>query len=74
MSQTSNIDGVRLQKLIDTTSTANVIYICKAEFGTATSAAEWYIEEINTSDPITIKSASNAFDQIADDRTSLTYT
>lgn len=65
----------RYQTLIDTTTTASAIYICKAERGVATSAAQWYVEKIDTSGPITIKAASSrAFDQVADDRASLTYT
>jgi len=62
------------QTLIDTTTTADTIYICKAERGAATSAASWFIKAIDTSGPITIKAASSAYNQIADDRASLTYT
>ena len=62
------------QTLIDTTTTANTIYVCKTERGVATSAASWFIKAIDTSGPITIKAASAAYDQVADDRASLTYT
>jgi len=62
------------QTLIDTTTTADTIYICKAGRGVATSAASWFIKAIDLSGPITVKSASAAYDQVADDRASLTYT
>ena len=74
MSQTDILREPEYQTLIDTTTTADTIYICKSERGVATSAAEWYCKKIDTSGPITIKSASSrGFDQVADDRASLTY-
>ena len=66
--------ATREQKIIDETTTADTIYVCRAARGTATSAAKWFIEKIDISGPITIKAASAAYDQVADDRASLTYT
>lgn len=61
--------------VIDNTSTANVTYMCEAPVGSLTSAAVWRCQKIDSgSTPNTIKWAGTGdFDQIADNRTSLTY-
>ena len=74
MARTAAINPVDYQTLIDTTTTADTIYICKSDRGVATSAAAWKVRQIVTSGPITIKDASDDFDQVCDDRASLTYT
>ncbi len=62
--------------LLDETSTANITYVGKAAIGTATSTSVWQIKRLNeTSGDLEIGYAdSNSnFDNIWDDRTSLTY-
>ena len=60
-------------KMID--DVAPITYIGEAVRGTATSDAKWRIKRIDeTNDPdVTIKWASTDFDQIWDNRTTLTY-
>lgn len=58
--------------LIDDTSTADVIYIGKAQPGTATSAALWRIKKINDSS-VLFADSNDKFDNIWDNRVSLTY-
>jgi hypothetical protein len=60
---------------IDDTTTANTTYIGKATIGSATSSAVWQIAKLNTSSGLikTWADGSSSFDQIWDNRTSLTY-
>lgn len=54
----------------------NIYYLGKAPLGTATSAAEWWIRKIDTTtgEAVTTSADSNSnFDNVWDDRTSLTY-
>lgn len=58
----------------DTTTTANTIYLGSAVIGSATSAAVWQINKIDTSTGLQTWSDSNSdFDNIWDNRASLTY-
>ena len=65
---------VTLHTIVDTTTTAATIYIGKADHGVATSAAEWFIKKIVTTSGANITSVGTDFDQVWDDRASLTYT
>lgn len=61
---------------IDDTTTASVTYIGKAVIGSSPASAVWQIQKIDESvSPSTIKWAdgNNAFDNIFNNRTSLTY-
>ena len=60
--------------IVDTTTTAGTIYIGKAEHGIATSAAKWFIRKIVTASGADVTSVGTAYDQVWDDRASLTYT
>ncbi len=65
---------VTLHTILDTTTTANIIYIGKADHGVATSAGEWFIRKIVTANGADITSVGTGFDQVWDDRASLSYT
>jgi hypothetical protein len=60
---------------IDDTSTSNVTYIGKARVGTPTSDAYWQIKKIDNSSGVIITwcDGNLEFDNVWDDRTSLTY-
>lgn len=61
---------------IDDTSTASVTYIGKAVIGSSSASAVWQVQKIDeSSNPTTIKWAdgNDAFDNIFNNRTSLTY-
>lgn len=60
---------------LDDTTTADVVYVGFAQIGTATSAASWQIMNINNSSGIVITWADgdNNFDNVWDDRASLSY-
>jgi len=67
-------DQVALQ--VDPITTAGVIYLGTAPIGSVTSAAAWQIQAINVAGGtvgITWANGSNAFNQIYDNRASLTY-
>ncbi len=70
----AKIHRVTLHTIVDTTTTANTIYIGKAEHGIATSAAEWFIKRIVTTSGADIKAVGVDFDQVWDDRAVLVYT
>ena len=65
---------VHLHTIVDTTTTASTIYIGKAEHGVATSAPEWFVFKVVTTSGADITSVGLDFDQVWDDRASLTYT
>ncbi len=71
---TRTLREVDLHTIVDTTTTANTIYIGKADHGVATSAAEWFVRKIVTSDGANITSVGTDFDQVWDDRAGLVYT
>ena len=60
----------------DATTTADKLYIGRADTGAATSAALWRIIRYDVSGDLTtdgFASGSTEFDQVWDDRASLTY-
>ncbi len=61
--------------ILDDYTTANITYIGKATIGSATSAAVWQIEKLDetTGLIITWAGVTDLFNQIWDNRTSLTY-
>lgn len=61
--------------IADDVTTGGVVYVGYADPGTATSAASWRIKKIDTSNyPITTWADGNSnFDNVYDNRTSLTY-
>jgi hypothetical protein len=65
--------GTQLKKLIDEVGTTT--YICEAPIGTAESTAGWRIKRLSISGSITrIEYAGNGlFNQIANDRLTLSY-
>lgn len=67
-------DGA-LDSIVDSTTTAGYVYFCDAVVGTATSAAAWRISRINTSTGVTrfASGSQGLFNQVADNRASLTY-
>lgn len=54
-------------------ASSTVIYLAEGLFGALTSEAKWKISKIDLSTGVRIKLASEDFDQIWDNRTSLTY-
>lgn len=71
----ATIIDVPLTCRIDDTSTANTTYIGKATIGSATSGAVWQIAKLDTSSGLikTWADANASFDNVWDDRVSLTY-
>ena len=65
---------VTLHTIVDTTTTANTIYIGKADHGVATSAAEWFISKVVTTTGADITAVGTDFDQVWDNRVGLAYT
>ncbi len=60
--------------IVDTTTTAGVTYFCSAPPGTASSAASWRCAKFVQSTGVTTWADGNAnYDNVADDRASLTY-
>lgn len=58
----------------DTTSSASYSYSCEAPVGTATSAAGWRISRYEYATGKTMYAdGDTAYDNVADDRVSLTY-
>lgn len=63
-----------VKKLVDDYTTTNVIYVGVAAQGTATNSASWQVQKIDQTTGIIITFAgSGGFNQIWDNRTSLTY-
>lgn len=54
-------------------ASSTVIYLGEGLFGALTSEAKWKIKKIDLSNGVVITSASQNFDQIWDNRASLTY-
>ena len=54
-------------------ASSTILYLGTAEYGALDSQAKWKIQKIDLTSGVSIKNASNAFDQIWDDRASLTY-
>ena len=75
MGSTDFLTGAQIATIVDNTTSTTLIYIGKAEIGTATSAALWTIMRIDTTNGALIAWAnSGTDDQIWDNRASLTYT
>lgn len=67
------VDGA-LAEIIDQTSSATYYYHCEAIPGTATSAAAWRISRLTVASGVVQWADGNGkFDNVADNRTSLTY-
>ena len=65
---------VALASIVDTTTSASYIYICEAAPGSATSAAVWRCSRITVATGVTAWADGDGnFDNIADNRASLTY-
>jgi hypothetical protein len=54
-------------------ASSTIIYLGEGLFGALTSEAKWKIKKIDLSSGVVITSASQDFDQIWDNRVSLTY-
>jgi hypothetical protein len=65
----------KLALLLDDYTTTSVTYVCEAPIGTATSSAAWRIKKIDETTGMVIKWAdgNESFDNVADNRASLTY-
>jgi hypothetical protein len=71
---TVNTTGATYATRLDDTTTANVTYVGKAAVGSATSSAVWQVQKIDQTTGLVITWAgSAAFNQIWDNRASLTY-
>lgn len=75
MSQGSAKPEQKLALLLDDYTTASMTYVCEAPLGTATSAASWRIKRIDETTGLVIKWADGdeSFNNVADDRASLSY-
>ena len=68
------VDQVQYASIVDNVSTSGYVYTCQAPPGTSTSAAAWRISKLNSSTGQTMwANGSAAFNQVAANRTSLTY-
>ncbi len=72
----SNLISGNEAVIMDDYTTTNMTYICKAPVGTISSAAGWKISRMDTTAGTVIKWAdgNSNYDNIADNRASLTYT
>lgn len=68
-------DVVALATRIDDSTTANVTYIGKAPIASATSSAVWQITKLDTASGLikTWADGNGSFDNVWDDRASLSY-
>lgn len=73
--ETQTTKDPELALILDDSTTANTVYICTALVGTLSSAAAWQVKKLDTSSGSTTTWADgNAlFDNIADNRASLSY-
>lgn len=67
------LNSVNLRTIVDTTTSPTYIYIGKADRGTDESAALWFVQRIDKTNGADVTSANNNFNQIWDNRVSLTY-
>lgn len=67
-------DGRPFKRIVDEAS-GTVTYVCEAAPGSPSSAAVWRVQRISVAGAVTTVSyaGTGAFDQIADNRASLTY-
>ena len=70
----NQLSSIKVHTIVDTATSSTYIYIGKADRGVATSAAQWYVFRVDTTSGADIAIASNDYDQVWDDRVSLTYT
>ncbi len=54
-------------------ASSTIIYLGQAAYGSLESEAKWQIKKIDTSSGVSITNASNGFNQIWNNRASLTY-
>ena len=59
--------------LIVDNASSTIIYIGEGTYGALTSEPKWLIKRIDLASGVVIKAASKTFDQIWDNRASLTY-
>ena len=59
--------------IVDTATSSTIVYIGKSEFAAATSTAVWLVKRITTTSGADIEFSSLAYDQVWDDRATLTY-
>ena len=64
----SDASGLRVDQ-----ASSTVIYLGEGLFGALTSEAKWLIKKIDLSSGVVIQAASEEFNQIWDNRASLTY-
>jgi hypothetical protein len=64
----SDSSGLRVDQ-----ASSTVIYLGEGLFGALTSEAKWLIKKIDLTTGVVIKAASQDFNQIWDNRASLTY-
>lgn len=64
----SDSSGLRVDQ-----ASSTVIYLGEGLFGALTSEAKWLIKKIDLSSGVVITAASQDYDQIWDNRASLTY-
>jgi hypothetical protein len=67
-----NLESDSSGLIVDTVS-STLIYIGEGTFGALTSEPKWLIKKIDLSSGVVIKAASKDFNQVWDDRASLTY-
>lgn len=67
-----SVEEESLGTVVDVVSTT-LIYLGEGLFGSLTSEAKWKIKKIDLSSGVRITNASESFDQIWDNRGSLTY-
>lgn len=69
-----SLPGASHALAFDTTSTPSTCYLGYAAIGSATSAAVWHIYKVDTTTGLqTFADSNNLFDNVWDDRASLTY-
>jgi hypothetical protein len=72
--EAATYDDPALTMIVDSSTSAGYTYICEASPGTATSAASWRIQKItDATGSIAWADGNGNFDNIADNRASLTY-
>jgi len=68
------IDLAQLAVIADSTTTAGATYVCEADPGTASSAAKWRVSKLVAATGVLTWADGDAkFDNIADNRASLSY-
>ena len=70
---TSTLGSGAGRTIVDTSTSSTIIYIGKSAFAAGTEEAVWLIKRITTTSGADIEYVSLDFDQVWDDRASLTY-